>query len=61
MELVSRAYHDTLFMSQICPAGMIFIPCKNGYSHRPEEYSSPLQIQRGVEVLAQTMAELAGS
>ena len=30
MSLVSRAYHDTLFMSQIAPAGMIFIPAAMG-------------------------------
>lgn len=59
IELISRAYHDSLFMSRICPVGMIFIPSKGGVSHRPEEYSSPQQIQRGVEVLANTLAILA--
>ena len=37
--MVSRAYHDSLFMAGIAPTGMIFIPCKGGISHRPEEYS----------------------
>jgi ureidoglycolate amidohydrolase len=57
--MVSRAYHDTLFMAQVCPATMIFIPCRGGISHRPDEYSSPEQIRRGVEVLALTLAQLA--
>ncbi len=57
--MVSRAYHDTLFMSRICPAGMIFIPCKDGISHRPDEYSSTEAIARGVEVLALALADLA--
>lgn len=57
--LISRAYHDTLFMSKICPTAMIFIPSKNGYSHRPEEYSSPEEIEKGVRVLAKTMAALS--
>src|ERR1051326_6638395 len=35
--MISRAYHDTLFMAQICPATMIFIPCRGGVSHRPDE------------------------
>ena len=39
---------------------MIFIPCFKGYSHRPDEYSSPEQIEKGVRVLAETFAELAG-
>jgi acetylornithine deacetylase/succinyl-diaminopimelate desuccinylase-like protein len=38
---------------------MIFIPCRNGVSHRPDEYSSPAQIAAGVEVLAHALAELA--
>lgn len=59
--MVSRAYHDSLFMARICPTGMIFIPCKDGISHRPDEYSSPEAIGRGVEVLALTLAELASA
>ena len=57
--MISRAYHDSLFMAQICPTTMIFIPCRNGYSHRPDEYSSPEQMRDGVAVLAHTLAKLA--
>ena len=57
--MVSRAYHDSLFMARICPTTMIFIPCRNGWSHRPEEYASPEHIASGVEVLAHTLARLA--
>ena len=57
--MVSRAYHDSLFMARICPMGMIFIPCRGGVSHRPDEYSSPEAIGRGAEVLALTLARLA--
>jgi acetylornithine deacetylase/succinyl-diaminopimelate desuccinylase-like protein len=38
---------------------MIFIPCRNGWSHRPEEYASPEHIAAGAAVLAGTMARLA--
>ena len=58
--MVSRAYHDSLFMSRIAPTGMIFIPCRDGISHRPDEYASPEAIGRGTEVLADTLAALAG-
>jgi len=57
-KMISRAYHDSLFMAQICPATMIFIPCRGGVSHRPDEYSSPEQIRNGVLVLAHTLAKL---
>jgi len=58
-KMISRAYHDTLFMAQVCPATMIFIPCRGGVSHRPDEYSSPEQIKNGVAVLGHTLAKLA--
>jgi N-carbamoyl-L-amino-acid hydrolase len=59
--MVSRAYHDTLFMARICPVGMIFIPCRNGISHRPDEYATPGDIARGTAVLAEVLAELASA
>jgi len=58
-KMISRAYHDTLFMAAVCPATMIFIPCRGGVSHRPDEYSSPEQIKNGVAVLGHTLAKLA--
>jgi ureidoglycolate amidohydrolase len=60
LEMVSRAYHDSLFMSRIAPTGMLFIPCRNGYSHRPDEYAAPEDIARGALVLAGALARLAG-
>ena len=57
--MVSRAYHDSLFMSRIAPTAMLFIPCRAGVSHRPDEYSSPQDITRGVAVLAKALAYLA--
>jgi len=59
--MISRAYHDSLFMAQVCPTTMIFIPCRGGVSHRPDEYSSPEQIEKGVAILARTLSRLASS
>jgi ureidoglycolate amidohydrolase len=59
LSMVSRAYHDSLFMSRIAPAGMLFIPCRSGYSHRPDEYASPEDIARGTLVLTEALANLA--
>jgi ureidoglycolate amidohydrolase len=58
-EMVSRAYHDSLFMSRIAPTAMLFIPCRGGVSHRPDEYASPEAIAQGTLVLAEALAELA--
>ena len=57
--MVSRAYHDSLFMAQIAPTAMLFIPCRSGISHRPDEYASPEDIAKGTLVLAHALASLA--
>jgi ureidoglycolate amidohydrolase len=59
LPMISRAYHDSLFMSRIAPTAMLFIPCKNGYSHRPDEHASIEDIARGAMVLAETLARLS--
>ena len=59
MEMVSRAYHDSLFMTRIAPAAMLFIPCRAGISHRPDEFASLHDIANGVRVLARALAKLA--
>lgn len=57
--MVSRAYHDSLFMARVSPMGMIFIPCYKGYSHRPDEFASVADMTKGVQVLALTLAHLS--
>lgn len=57
--MISRAYHDSLFMAQVAPTSMIFIPCREGVSHRPDEYASPEAIEAGVRVLAGVLQQLA--
>jgi N-carbamoyl-L-amino-acid hydrolase len=58
-KMVSRAYHDSLFMASIAPIAMIFIPCRDGVSHRPDEYAKPEDIATGTHVLASVLAKLA--
>jgi len=59
LSMVSRAYHDSLFMSRIAPVGMLFIPCREGFSHRPDEYAAPDDIARGALVLAEALLRLS--
>lgn len=61
LDMVSRAYHDTLFMAVVAPVAMVFIPCYRGYSHRPDEYASIAAIENGVKVLSRTLATLASA
>jgi N-carbamoyl-L-amino-acid hydrolase len=57
--MVSRAYHDSSFMARVAPISMIFIPCRAGVSHRPDEYASPVDITTGTRVLAAALGKLA--
>jgi ureidoglycolate amidohydrolase len=60
LRMVSRAYHDALFMAQISPTAMIFIPCRDGVSHRPDEFASAEAISSGTHLLAEVLRDLAG-
>ena len=59
LRMPSGAFHDAQFMVPLCPTGMIFVPCRDGVSHNPAEYSAPDQLAAGTRVLAQVLAELA--
>lgn len=59
-KMISRAYHDALFMAGIIPTGMIFVPCRGGVSHRPDEFVADRDMENGVKVLAYTLKRLAG-
>src|SRR6266516_8081115 len=57
--LTSRAYHESLFMSRITEVGMLFVRCREGVSHRPDEYASPDDVATGTRVLADALAQLS--
>ena len=56
----SRGGHDAQNFAGFTEAGMIFIPCRDGISHAPEEFAELEDICLGAEVLAHTLARLAG-
>lgn len=60
MRCVSGAGHDAVYMSQLAPTGMIFIPCKDGISHNEIEDADPAHITAGCNVLLRAMLERAG-
>ena len=55
----SGAGHDAMNMAKLAPAGMIFIPCRRGVSHNPDEYAAPEDILTGIDVLTETLVALA--
>ncbi len=54
----SGAGHDAAHVALFAPAGMIFIPCLDGRSHCPEEFSTPEQVARGVQNLVDAIVAL---
>jgi len=60
MPAVSGAGHDAVYMARLAPAGMIFIPCKDGISHNEIEDAQPADIEAGCNVLLHAMLERAG-
>ena len=59
MAAVSGAGHDAVYMARLAPAGMIFIPCKDGTSHNEIEDAKPEHITAGCNVLLPAMLERA--
>jgi len=59
MKAVSGAGHDAVYMARLAPAGMIFIPCKDGISHNEIEDAKPEHITAGCNVLMHAMLERA--
>lgn len=51
--LESGAGHDVMNMAAKWPSGLLFIPCKNGLSHHPEEFASIKDLEMGTKIIAQ--------
>lgn len=60
MDVVSGAGHDAIYVARVAPAGMIFVPCKDGISHNELESAEPADLTAGANVLLHAMLERAG-
>jgi N-carbamoyl-L-amino-acid hydrolase len=49
--MASGAGHDTAFMARIAPSAMVFVPCREGRSHAPEEWAEPDAIAAGAAAI----------
>jgi beta-ureidopropionase / N-carbamoyl-L-amino-acid hydrolase len=59
MDMVSGATHDAKYMTDLCPSGMLFVPCRGGVSHNEAESATPSDLTAGARVLAEVMLALA--
>jgi acetylornithine deacetylase/succinyl-diaminopimelate desuccinylase-like protein len=56
--MISGAAHDTMCVAERVPAAMVFVPCRDGLSHTPEEDADPADAALGVEVILGAIAAL---
>ncbi|WP_278929629.1 Zn-dependent hydrolase [Pseudomonas qingdaonensis] len=59
MDIVSGAGHDAIFLAELGPAGMIFVPCEGGISHNEIENADPKDLAAGCAVLLRAMLATA--
>ncbi|MBP5076649.1 Zn-dependent hydrolase [Pseudomonas chlororaphis] len=59
MDIVSGAGHDAIFIAELGPAGMIFVPCEGGISHNEIENAAPQDLADGCAVLLRAMVSAA--
>ncbi|PVV65335.1 Zn-dependent hydrolase, partial [Pseudomonas sp. HMWF011] len=59
MDIVSGAGHDAIFVAELGPAGMIFVPCEGGISHNEIENAAPDDLAAGCAVLLRAMVKAA--
>lgn len=61
LRMPSGAGHDAQMLARMCPAGMIFVPSRDGISHNPSEHTDAADIEAGANVLLHTMIRLANA
>jgi allantoate deiminase len=59
--LVSGAGHDGVVMSVLTPVTMLFVRCRGGLSHHPDEYASPKDLEVALRVTIDFLQRLAAS
>lgn len=59
ISLVSGAGHDGVVMSALCPVAMLFVRCRDGLSHHPDEYASPKDLAVALAVTVNFLERLA--
>jgi allantoate deiminase len=56
--MASGAGHDAGYVSQVAPAGMIFVPSREGLSHAPDEWTDVDDIALGAVLLARSLSRI---
>lgn len=58
LDIVSPAGHDAGYVARRVPTAMLFVPCRDGLSHHPDEWAEAEHLELACRVLADALAEL---
>lgn len=58
LELVSGAGHDAVVMAALTDAAMLFVRCREGLSHHPDEYAAPADLDAALRVTVEFLSQL---
>lgn len=61
LRMNSGAGHDAMNMAHITNTSLIFVPSENGLSHNPNEWTEAEDLKKGIELMLNTVFELAKS
>jgi len=57
--LASGAGHDAVVMAKLTPIAMLFVRCRGGLSHHPDEYASRVDLAAALRVVVDFIERLA--
>jgi allantoate deiminase len=58
MVMPSGAAHDTMCVADQVPAAMVFVPCRDGISHAPDEDADPADAALAAEIILNAIRSL---
>ncbi len=59
LRLASGATHDASALADLCPVAMMFVRCRDGVSHAPQEYASADDLGSAIDALCKFLTALA--
>lgn len=60
ISMPSGASHDAAHIANLIPTGMVFVPCREGISHSPEEHADPEPIAHAVDLVVHAFRAVDG-
>jgi allantoate deiminase len=58
LSLVSGAGHDAVILAALTPVAMLFVRCRDGLSHHPDEHAAPKDLAVALRVVINFLKKL---